>query len=85
MPLSASEKLFIKDMLLRPVYFAIYELENPWVVTFRWPGGELKYFLITAEGNLVDAEENSAWDYSFTFISSTLGGGLEGMSIPATI
>ena len=85
MPISAPERLTIKDILLRPTYFASYELEDPWIITGRWPHDELKYFLITAEGNLVDPAENVIWDRRFPFLSRFDGGELSGMSIPASV
>ena len=85
MPISAPDRLTIKDILLRPTYFAAYELADPWVITFRWPHGELKYFLITAEGNLVDPAENAIWDGAFPFLYRFDGGELKGLSIPNSV
>ena len=85
MPIPASDRLTIKDMLLRPTCFAAYELEDPWAITFRWPNGELRYFLVTAEGNLVEPGENAIWDFGFPFISKFDGGELRGLSIPNSV
>ena len=85
MPLQPSESQFIKDFLLRPAYFAAYELDRPWVVTFRWPSGELKFFLISADGNLVEPQTNSIWDKLFSFFSHSEMGELMGMRIPAPV
>ena len=85
MPLPMPDRLTIKDMLLRPSYFAAYELEDPLVITFRWQHSELKYFLITAEGNLVDPAENAIWDGSFPFLSRLEGGEIRGFSIPNSV
>ena len=85
MPLPASDRLVLKDTLLRPAYCAAYELDKPWIVIFKWPSGELKFFLITAEGNLVDPAENAIWDGSFPFLSRLEGGEIRGMIIPASV
>ena len=85
MPIPASDRLTIKDILLRPSYFAAYELEDPWVITFRWPHGELRYFLITAEGNLIEQGENAIWDEAFPFLSRIEAGELRGFSIPNSV
>ena len=85
MPLPASDRLVLKDTLLQPAYCAAYELDNPWIVIFKWPNGELKFFLITAEGNLVDPAENAIWDGAFPFLSRFEGGEIRGMAIPASV
>ena len=85
MPLSIQERMFVKETLLRPTYSAVYELDRPWVVIYKMHTGELKYFLISAEGNLVEPVENLIWDGAFPFLSRTTGGKLMGMSIPSKV
>jgi hypothetical protein len=68
-PLSRLNVSDIRDAILRPSYFAVYELENPLIIIYRWPNGELRYFLLSAEGNLIEPQEASLWDSAFPFLS----------------
>ena len=85
MPLPTSDRLIIKEMLLQPTYFAAYVLVDPWVVIFRWPSGELKYFLITAEGNLIGRPEDATWDRCYHSFLKMDGVKPRGLSIPKTV
>ena len=76
----------LKEYLLRPAYFAVYEILNPLVIVFKWPNGELKFFLLTQNGHLLDPCESSAWDIYFPFLSHDLQTNvLASISIPKDV
>lgn len=71
LPLDNSRKMFLKQRLFTGNYFALYKLHNPKVIIYKFPNGELRYFLISAESNLIEANDSSLWDSAFSFIKST--------------
>lgn len=71
----------LKDFLFKPAYFAIYELSNPLLIVYRWPNGELRYFLLSSEGYLLEPYEASTWDSAFPFLNYSHGK-LTGLSVP---
>ena len=82
-PLSRSSVSDVRDAILRPSYFAAYELENPLIIIYRWPSGELRYFLLSAEGNLIEPSDASIWDSAFPFLSyGSHGGKLTELAVP---
>ena len=73
----------LKDFLFKPAYFAIYELSNPLLIVYRWPNGELRYFLLSSEGYLLEPDETSTWDSAFPFLKySSSNNKLSDLAVP---
>ena len=70
-PLDKSRKIFLKQGLFTGNYFAVYKLNNPTVIVYKFPNDELRFFLISSESNLIEANDSSFWDPAFSFIKST--------------
>lgn len=73
----------LKNFLFKPAYFAIYELTNPLLIVYRWPNGELRYFLLSSEGYLLEPDETSTWDSAFPFLKySSSNNKLSDLAVP---
>lgn len=82
-PLPSKYVSKLKDFLLKPAYFSIYEITNPTLIIYRWPNGELRYFLISSEGFLLEPNEASTWDPAFPFLKySSCNSQLSQLTVP---
>ncbi len=76
MPLGSKEKTILTSKLCIGNHIAVYELKSPSIIIYKWPNGELRYFLISSNQNLIEANDSSVWDSSFPFIGKSLSGNI---------
>ncbi len=64
-PMPDIKELLRSDMLQEEIIYQVL-FKDCKVLMVIWPTGEKRYFLITNEGYLIEHENNSVWDYSFS-------------------
>jgi len=74
-PLNSSYQSWLSDYFSREWCFAIYHFTTPTVLVFNWGHGDLRYFLVTNEGYIIEPEFFSHWDSYFSFIDSDSASG----------
>ena len=53
---------------------AILKLDNPKFYVYRWDDGELRWFITTRGGYLIEPEYNYLWDDFFPFLHKSANG-----------
>ena len=71
MPLPETSKLYLKNHLFSDSSLVLLEVRSPKVVLFRFPNGEVRSFVATQGGFLLESPENYLWDSAFPFIKSS--------------
>lgn len=70
MPLDRRKKMLLHSELWASLELAVLELRNPEIYVYRWSNDELRWFLVSNGGFLVEPESNAAWDECFPFLES---------------
>ena len=81
-PCEPRKRELLKRLLFDQLSTSIYLLDSPVVVIFKWPNRELRHFLVTKNGNLIEANDSSMWDRWFPFLQ-TESGQLKQINIPS--
>ena len=62
MPLNRTQKQSLKPLLWGSLDLTILRLDNPKFYVYRWDDDELRWFITTRGGYLIEPEYNSLWD-----------------------
>lgn len=67
-PVCSEWKSWLRDHIYTGAFFSAYIIENPTIAIYRWPNKEQRWFLVTRNGNLIEAQDSSLWDSCFPCI-----------------
>ncbi|QNI83939.1 hypothetical protein SynPROS71_00102 [Synechococcus sp. PROS-7-1] len=71
MPLAENSKSYLKNHLFANTKLELLEIHNPRILVYRFPSGEVRSFVTTQSGFLLESSEQSLWDRAFSFIKSS--------------
>ena len=69
MPLLKNYKEQLIDWAYEGSFAHVYEFYNPLVYIYRFPSGEMRWFLVSANGNLIESPKQQIWDIAFPFLT----------------
>ena len=75
MPVPQNSRQYLKDHLFSCTTLDLLEVKNPRILLFRFPNGNVRSFVTTQSGFLLERDENYLWDSAFPFLRS-LGGSI---------
>ena len=76
-------KEFLKSHLFSSIGMELLEINNPTILVCRLPNGEVRSFVTTQSGFLLEHEENFLWDIYFSFIERR--GGSLAFKVPSNL
>lgn len=73
LPIATNSKQYLRNHLLSDTNLQLFVITNPGILLFKFPNGNVRSFLTTQSGFLLERQENCLWDHCFPFLQSRGG------------
>lgn len=73
MPLPPVSKFFLRQHLFSDASIKLLEIIHPSILVYKFPNGEVRSFVTSQSGFLLERQENYLWDRCFHFIQHRSG------------
>jgi capsular polysaccharide biosynthesis protein len=68
LPINRAAKMYLKNHLFSSLRMEIIRINSPKILIYRFNNGEIRAFIITQHGFLVEHPDNCLWDPAFPFL-----------------
>jgi len=68
LPLPPHKLHYLKTSFFTGLKISVFIVSYPTIIVYRWPDGQLRRFLLTANNYLLESYRSSYWDHCFPFI-----------------